>query len=135
GARGRRVVHPDPLELRRVEALEALEAVAVRRAAVVGAVDDRHAPPLAIARERRIRVGTPNRGERRLRPAPLVRQTELPVLDVLAPAIPLVGPREDERAGAPRRERRAELPAEDFRLSGLSVPEAVEPDLAQEERP
>src|SRR5439155_20299599 len=105
-------VDHDHLEIRIVEALETLEAVADRRAAVVGADDDRHARPLAIARERRIRVGTPNRGERRLRPAPLVRQTELPVLDVLAPAIPLVGPREDERADAPRRERRAELPAE-----------------------
>ena len=48
--------------------------------------------------------------------------------------MPLVGPREHERASAAAAECRAELPVEDCGLTRLAVSPAVEPDLAEQER-
>ena len=53
----------------------------------------------------------------------------------MAVSIPLVGPREDEHAGAPGGEGRAHLPVERPGLAPLAVAEAVEPQLAHDERP
>src|SRR5256886_2530036 len=62
-------------------------------------------------------------------------QTERPVLDVMAVAVPLVGPREHEHAAASRGERSADLPIERARLTALAVAQGVEAQLTHEERP
>ena len=61
-------------------------------------------------------------------------QAEVPVEDLVAAAVPRVGPREHERAGAPRLVARFELPAQRVRLLLLAVAAAVEADLRHQQR-
>src|SRR5262249_28739638 len=68
-------------------------------------------------------------------PTLAVGQAEAPVVYVRAPAIPLIGPRKDEHPGATGTECGSHLPRETLRLPVLSVPNAIEPKLAHEERP
>src|SRR5207244_11312598 len=63
------------------------------------------------------------------------RQAEGPGLAVVTVPVPLVRPGEHERPGASRRHRRADLPIEGLRLGVLAVAQAVETQLAHEERP
>jgi hypothetical protein len=84
--------------------------------------------------ERRVRECTLHGGERRLGLSPAVDQAEVPVVDVDPAAVPLVGPGEDEGAGAAGRVGRAELTLEHPRLRALSVPPAVKPELGDQKR-
>jgi hypothetical protein len=102
--------------------------------AVVRAHDDGHPRPCPV-RERRARVRSLNRSQRRLRSPLPVGEPEVPVLDVVSAAMPLVGPREHERARAAGCERVRQLPPEAVRLLGEPVPGAVEADFREEKRP
>ena len=64
----------------------------------------------------------------------VVDEPEVPVLDVHAPAVPLVGPREDKRPGAAGCVDRPQLPLEDARLDIDAVASAVEADLGDQQR-
>jgi hypothetical protein len=70
----------------------------------------------------------------RLRLAVATHESELPVLDVLTAAMPLVRPCVHEGPGAPGCERRADLPVENLRLAHLAVAYAVEAQLRHEQR-
>src|SRR4029450_1476065 len=100
------------------------------RRAVVRTDDDGHSGPVQAGRERRPAERLLDSGQRRLRLPFAVGEAEVPVLDVVTPAMPLVGPREDERSRAPRRERRRDLPAEGKGLVAEPVPAAVAPGIA-----
>src|SRR5439155_17392892 len=60
-------------------------------------------------------------------------EAEAPVIDLGSAADPFVGPGEHEGAGADCGKRGADLPVQRPRLRLLSVPEAVEPQLAYEQ--
>ena len=76
-----------------------------------------------------------HRVERRLRAAVAVGEAEVPIVDVEAAAVPLVGPREHEGARAACLERGPDLPVEHLRLHFLAVPPAVQPDLGHHQGP
>ena len=84
--------------------------------------------------QRDLAEGLAHGDERGLGPSVSPGEPEIPVVDVVAAAVPLVGPREDERAGAAGPERRPHLPVERRRLHALAVPAAVEPDLGHDQR-
>src|SRR4029450_9224996 len=119
------------------------------RGAVVRTDDDRHSGPVQAGRERRPAERLLDSGQRRLRLPFAGGEAGVPVLDVVTPAIPVVGPRqyarppatpplgprEADRSRAPRRERRRDLPAEGKGLVAEPVPAAVEPDLGHDEWP
>ena len=136
GGRGvaRAVVDDDHLEVRVLEPPQAFEALADGPGAVVAADDHRDAGPREPLRERDVGEGSPHGGEGGLRSAVAPRQAELPVLDVVAPPVPLVCPREDEEPGAPGRERRPHLPVQHVSLRGRTVPPAVQPELGHDDR-
>ena len=90
----------------------------------------RHARATALPRTRRRR-----RRGRASGCARAVGEPEVPVVDVVAATMPLVGPGEDERARAARRERRAELPVESVAACVSAVAAAVETELRDHERP
>src|SRR5581483_4447136 len=124
---GRAVVDDDALEVGVVELGHALEALAQRRGAVVRADDDRHGRPAELAGDRNVGEGVADGRERRLRRPLAVDEPEVPVVDVAAAAVPLVGPGEDEGARAAGGERRAHLPAEPVRLAPAPVRRAAGP--------
>jgi hypothetical protein len=116
-----------------VDARERLEAARQPALAVVAAHRDRDARPGAGAGAVPGEAAG-DRVERRLGAAPAVDEAEVPVVDVVATAVPLVGPGEDERARAARAHRGGDLPLEDGRLLVLAVAAAVEADLRHHER-
>ena len=129
----RPVVDDDHLEARVVQAPQALEAVADRTRPVVGAHDDRHPRQTPVLREGRLEHRLPDSGQGRLGSPVATGETEVPVLDVEAASVPLVGPAEHE---APRRaggERGAHLPAQRSGLRRHAVPPTVEPDLRHDQ--
>ena len=62
------------------------------------------------------------------------REAEGPIIDVIAPAMPFVGPGEDEGTGAADGKRGAELGAERVGSLLLVMSMAIQADLAQHER-
>ena len=127
------IVHDDDLVIRIGEPAQPLEAVPDRATSVVGADHDGDAGPGQARCQRHLGEGLAHRLQRRFGPAVPAREAEVPVVDIGARPVPLVGPGVDERAGAPRRERAAHLPVQRPRLHVLAVPPAVEPDLAHHE--
>ena len=132
---GRAVVDDDHLERGVVEAAQAVQAVADGARAVVAADDDRDLGPRPVLRERHLGERVTDRRQRGLRPPIPAGEPEVPVLDVVAAAVPLVRPREHEDARAPRRERGPDLPVEHPCLRDLPVAAAVEPDLGENQGP
>ena len=134
GAVGRAVVDDDHLVVGVVERAQPVEAAAQRVRAVVGADDDRDPGPVGVGAEGRLGEGLADRRERRLRRAVAVDEAEVPVVDVEAAAVPLVGPGEDEHARAAGGEGGAHLPVERARLGAFGVAQRVEADLGDEQR-
>ena len=131
---GGAVVDDDHLHVRVVDLEQALAGAPDRLRAVVRADDDGNARPGPL-RERRGRVRGPNCPQRWLRPPLPVGEPEVPVVDVVSAAVPLVRPREHERARAPGGEGLRQLPAQALGLLLEPVAPAVEPDLCEEKRP
>src|SRR5437763_441062 len=90
-------------------------------------------PPGAAATHRATRDRPLPRRKGGLRPPITGRAAEVPVVDVVAAAVPLVGPGEDEGAGAARREGQPHLPLQRRRLARLAVASAVESYLGDDE--
>ncbi len=132
---GGAVVDDDHLEVRVVETPQALAGVADGASPVVGAHDDRDPREPAVPREGRLGHRLPRGGQGGLRPPVAASQTEVPVFDVVAAPMPLVGPGEHERAGRTGGEGRPHLPVERARLPSQAVPAAVQPDLRHDEGP
>jgi len=129
------VVHDNDFIVGVLEPSEPLEAVADGGRPIIGAHHDRDARPRHARREWRLRERFVDSFQRGLRRPVGARQAELPVLDVVPVPVPLVGPSEHEHAGAAGGERRPHLPVERSRLGALAVAQAVEAQLAHEERP
>src|SRR5438105_13047119 len=94
----------------------------------------RDARPGDARRERHFGERLPHGLERGLGRAIGAGQTERPVLDVVAVAVPLVGPREHEHTAAPRGERRSHLPVERACLATVAVAQGIEAQLTHEKR-
>src|SRR6185436_15450167 len=62
------------------------------------------------------------------------RQSEIPILDLVAPAVPGISPREHKSPGAASGEGRSHLPLQGLRLLFHSVPAAVQTNLRHQER-
>ena len=73
--------------------------------------------------------------ERRFGAAVAARETKLPVVHILAAAVPFVGPSVYKGTGAARLESGANLPAERVGLRRLAMAQAVETELRHHERP
>ena len=131
---GRPVVDDDHLEPRILEPLEARETFAERARSIVRAHDDRDPGPRQTGRGRRFAKRLDDGGERGLRFAVAAGESELPVVDLGAAAVPLVGPGKHERPGAAAGKRGAHLPVQRARLYRFPVAQAVEPDLAHDQR-
>ena len=131
---GRPVVDHEHLEVRIVERSAALEAFGNRRRSVVRADDHADARPIKLEPQRGTRERLLDRCQRGLGRSVGTSQTETPVVDVGAAAVPLVRPREDEGAGAARGESRRQLPGERIGLRLVAVSQAVEPQLGDDER-
>src|SRR5439155_12333800 len=125
----------DDLIIRVGEALQPCEAVADRAGAAAGADENGDTRPGQLWPERDLGERLAYSIQRDLGRPVGARQAERPLADLLAVPIPLVGPREHEHAGATGGERRPYLPVERPRLSTLAMAEAVEPELAHDERP
>ena len=132
---GGAVVDHDHFVVRILEPARALEAIAQRARAVVGADHDRDPRPHMRGRERHVAERALHGRQGRLGSAVATGDAERPVLDVGPAAVPFVGPRVDERAGAARGKRRADLPRQRPRLAVLAVAQAVETQLGHEQRP
>jgi hypothetical protein len=91
--------------------------------------------PRADGGEGRRREGAADRGERGLRPPLPVDEAEIPVGHVVAPAVPLIGPGEDEDARGAGAESVAHLPLQRFCLGCLAVAATVDADLGDQQRP
>ena len=87
---------------------------------------------MRIGRSRHVTERLDHRVQRGFWTAVAARETERPVVDLGASAKPLVRPGEYERAGAPGRKDRADLPVERLRLRVLAVPKAVQPRLGHD---
>src|SRR3954469_24633735 len=72
--------------------------------------------------------------QRRLRATESIRQPEIPVVDVVAAAMPLVCPGEDNRPGAAPLEHRPELALDGLCLLVQPVSPTVEPELCEQQR-
>ena len=146
--RGRRVrravVHHDHLEVRILDLHQRLQARAQRPLAVEGADHDRNSRPAARGLERRAPERGAHRAQGGLGPAVPARESKVPVVDLL-PAlgggdigqvrdVPVVGPREHERARAAGGQRGPDLPVQHGRLLELTVGAAVDTDLRHDER-
>ncbi len=135
GARVRRsVVDDDHLDVRVGEPLHRGARLAEGPRAVVRADDDAHARWARVEHDGALGKRGPHGGERRLRPALAVGEAEVPAGHLLAAAVPLVGPGEDERAGAAGCQRLADLPAQRARLLVGAVGGAVQADLREQQR-
>jgi hypothetical protein len=130
----RTIVDHDDLAVRIAQLDQALQAIADGRAAVERTHDHRDARPVRPG-ERRLLVRAAHRLQRRLRPPFAIGQPELPVVDFLATAMPFIRPRKHERAGRSARERRSNLPVQHACLLVAPVAHAVEPHLAEQQRP
>ncbi len=86
------------------------------------------------ARKRRVREGRRPRPRRRLRLALAIDQAELPVVDGVAAAPPLVGPRERDRAAGAFLERRADVHRGDVGLSLFALAHAVGARFGEQQR-
>src|SRR5207247_326680 len=72
--------------------------------------------------------------QRRLRAPVASREAEIPVVDIRAGPVPVVGRGISKGASAAGCERRSSLPVERARLGLLAVPKAVQPDLTHDQR-
>ncbi len=134
GGVGRAVVHDDDLVRRVLQPAQPLQRVADRAGAVVATHDGRDHRPLAVLGTRQLGHHVAHRPQRGLGGAVAPGEAEGPVLDVHTAAVPLVGPGEGERAGHAAGEDAAELRLQAAGLAGLAVAQAVEADLAHEQR-
>jgi hypothetical protein len=132
---GRAVVDDDYLHLGVVDLEKTLARLPNRSGPVERADDHRDARPVARRGEGNLVECSGQGNQRRLRPAGAVSDAEGPVLDLVTTAVPLVRPREHERAGASGLEDRSDLPLEGCRLPLLAVPAAVQAHLREQERP
>ena len=101
---------------------------------VVRAHDHRNPRPRLAGRKRNFSESRANGPERGLGAPVTVREAELPVFDVVAPAVPFVGPCEHKGSGAAGSKGRPDLPIQRGGLSLFGMPVAVQPDLGHEER-
>jgi hypothetical protein len=129
------IVDHDHLVIRIIEALESGEAVRQGRSSVMGADHDRDPRPRQRSGEGAVGEGVAHPSEGGLGPPPPVGQAKIPILDVVAPAVPFVGPSEDEGTGAAAGKCALDLPGEALRLLFLAVTAAVEANLREQQRP
>src|SRR5207302_11039014 len=61
------------------------------------------------------------------------RNAEIPVFNVIAPSVPLVGPRKHKGTCAASRKRRSNLPGKGVRLRALALSTAVQADLSHDQ--
>jgi hypothetical protein len=129
------VVDHDHFEARIVQPPQAFQAVADGPLPVATADHYRDGGPGPVCRERHVGEGIANGCQGGLRPPPAVGQAEVPVFDVVATAVPLIGPGEHKGACAAGRECRSHLPVDGPGLGNLAVPAAVQPDLGDDQGP
>src|SRR5687768_15321030 len=130
----RAIVHDDDFEIRIIDALQCLEGVSYRARTVVAAYDDRDSRPRHVPGKGNLCISGLDFAEGRLRLPIASREPKVPILDVVAAAVPLVGPGKNDRTRASRGESRAQLPCETLGLGRLSIAAAVEAYLCQQER-
>src|SRR5213593_560865 len=103
--------------------------------AVITAQHDRDGRPLLFRWEGTLDKRTANCRQGGFRTPFAVGHAESPVCDIMTSAIPLVGPAEYESSGTPFRERSPNLPIQKMGLFFVAVPDTVQSDLCQQERP
>ena len=124
---GRPIVDHDRFEVWVREFPQAFKAIADGTRPVVRADHDRDTRPGQVVRERYIGECGAHGCQRRLRAAITAGEAKIPVVDLGATAVPLVGPGVHKGARAAGGERSANLPIQRARLSLLAVPTAVQP--------
>src|SRR5918993_538801 len=111
------------------------QSLADRGLTVIAAYHHRDSRPLRLRRERRILERPHNRVECRFWSPVAGGEPEVPVLNGVAAAVPLVGPGEYEGADAACLECGLDLPTERGGLRSFAVAAAVETDFRHHERP
>ena len=130
----RAVVDDDDVQPRVGQALDPFQRVADGARAVAAADHDADQRPGGVGGEGQLLEGRSHRRQRGFGAAVAPHQAEVPVLDVVAAAVPLVGPGEDESPGAAGSEGRAHLPVQAVRLFLVAVAAAVQADLGHQQR-
>ena len=132
------VIHQHDFVIGVIDVLQRSEAAVEGLRAVVGTNNDRC---LRIrlelhARGQRTIAGKqiPDSLQRRLRRAVAPHKSERPIQNLLPAAIPLVGPRVDDRPRQPAAHHALDVPAQHLGLLLLGVPDRVHPEFTEDER-
>ena len=131
----RSIVNNDDLIVGIFEPKQTFKTFADHAPAVITAQDYRDLRPLLVWGERNRAIGTANGRQRGFRAPFPVGQPERPVRDIVASAIPFVGPAKHESSGTALRERSPNLPIQKMGLLLLAVPNTIQSDLRQQKRP
>src|SRR5215472_8590595 len=131
----RAVIHDNDFETRVLQLARGIQRATDGAGAVARANDDRDEGPRVIHAKWHVFVYMSDDFQGEFRLAVARGEPKFPILDLVAAAKPLVGPREHKHSGASTGEDGPRLPFEHSCLSCLSVADAVETDLGHEQRP